>query len=175
MTVFGRANYLGMQPAIHPMPIRTLRGTENEYWPKCGDALRLGNTVLGGISQHTVRRSLVCRCGATNMEQLPIQLFDNRLYRVNAGLQCFLYIPLQRRINRIRKLLISHCRMDMKQSLIAFLWSPYVIGQTIIFLPCDFYLLSFFLLLSFFSSPNLSGRRLDVCHTSTHGVALVRI
>jgi len=27
----------------------------------------------------------------------------------------------------------------------------------------------------FFSSPNLSGRRLDVCHTSTHGVALVRI
>jgi len=27
----------------------------------------------------------------------------------------------------------------------------------------------------FFSSPNLSCRRLDVCHTSTHGVALVRI
>jgi len=51
-----------------------------------------------------------------------------------------------------------------------FLWSPYVIGQTIIFLPCDFYLSSFF-----FSSPNLSGRRLDVYHTSTHGVALVRI
>ena len=33
--------------------------------------------------------------------------------------------------------------------------------------------LSIFLL--FFSSPNLSGRRLDVCHSSTHGVALVRI
>jgi len=31
------------------------------------------------------------------------------------------------------------------------------------------------LLSSFFSSPNLSGRRLDVYHTSTHGVALVRI
>jgi len=30
---------------------------------------------------------------------------------------------------------------------------------------------SFFL--SFFSLPNLSGRRLDVYHTSTHGVALV--
>ena len=30
--------------------------------------------------------------------------------------------------------------------------------------------LSFFLL---FSSPNLSGRRLDVYRTSTHGVALV--
>jgi len=27
------------------------------------------------------------------------------------------------------------------------LWSPYVIGQTIIFLPCDFYLLSFFFFL----------------------------
>ena len=32
----------------------------------------------------------------------------------------------------------------------------------------------FFFYLSF-SSPNLSRRRLDVCHTSTHGVALVRI
>jgi len=51
------------------------------------------------------------------------------------------------------------------------LWSRYVIGQTIIFLPCGY----FFLSSSFFSSPNLSRRRLDVCHTSTHGVALVRI
>ena len=33
----------------------------------------------------------------------------------------------------------------------------------------------FLLLLSLFSSPNLSRRRLDVCHTSTRGVALVRI
>ena len=53
------------------------------------------------------------------------------------------------------------------------LWSPYVIGQTIIFSSCFF--LSFFLLSSFFSSPNLSGRRLDVYHTSAHGVALVQI
>jgi len=30
------------------------------------------------------------------------------------------------------------------------------------------------LLLSFFSSPNLSGRRLNVYHTLTHGVALVQ-
>ena len=36
--------------------------------------------------------------------------------------------------------------------------------------------LSIYLLLSFFySSPNLSGRTLDVYLTSTHGVALVRI
>ena len=37
----------------------------------------------------------------------------------------------------------------------------------------DHYILSFVLLL--FSSPNLSRRRLDVYHTVTHGVALVRI
>ena len=48
---------------------------------------------------------------------------------------------------------------------------PMLIGQTIIFLPCDFYLSTSF----FFSSPNLGGRRLDVYHTSIHGVALVRI
>jgi len=41
----------------------------------------------------------------------------------------------------------------------------------LIFLPCGFFLSIFF----FFSSPNLSGHRLDVYHTSTHGVALVRI
>jgi len=33
----------------------------------------------------------------------------------------------------------------------------------------------FFLLSSFFPSPNLSGRRVDVYHTSTHGVAWGRI
>ena len=42
-----------------------------------------------------------------------------------------------------------------------------------IFLPCDFLSSSSFS--SFFSSPNLGGRRLDVYHTSTHGAALVRI
>ena len=50
------------------------------------------------------------------------------------------------------------------------LWSPYGIGRPYIFSCCGLF---FFLL--FFSSPNLSRRRLDVCHTSTHGVALVRI
>ena len=38
-----------------------------------------------------------------------------------------------------------------------------------------FLLLSFYLSSCLFSSPNLSRRRLDVCHTFTHGVALVRI
>jgi len=35
------------------------------------------------------------------------------------------------------------------------------------------FLLSIYLSFLLFSSPNLSGRRLDVYHTSTHGVALV--
>ena len=59
--------------------------------------------------------------------------------------------------------------MTAKQSVIMV---AYVIGQTIIFSSCGY----FYLLLSssfFFSSPNLSSRRLDVYHTSTHGVALV--
>jgi len=49
---------------------------------------------------------------------------------------------------------------------VCLLWSPYGIRQTIIFSSSGFF---------FFSSPNLSRHRLDVCHTSTHGVALVRI
>ena len=39
----------------------------------------------------------------------------------------------------------------------------------------DRYIFILFLSLFFLSSPNLSGRRLDVYHTSAHGVALVRI
>jgi len=39
----------------------------------------------------------------------------------------------------------------------------------------DHYIFMLFLLSFFISSSNLSGQRLDVYHTSTHGVALVRI
>jgi len=46
-----------------------------------------------------------------------------------------------------------------------------VAGRPLYFYP----VVSFVFYLSFFSSPNLSGRTLDVCHTLTHGVALVRI
>ena len=45
------------------------------------------------------------------------------------------------------------------------LWLPYGIGQASIFLPCGFFLSSSFFFL--FSLPNLSGRRLNVYHTST--------
>jgi len=37
------------------------------------------------------------------------------------------------------------------------------------------FILWFLLAFVFFSSPNLSGCRLHIYHTSTHGVALVRI
>jgi len=53
------------------------------------------------------------------------------------------------------------------------LWPPWVADADIIFCP----VISIFLLLLLFFSPNLSGRRLYVYHrpTSTHGVTLVRI
>jgi len=70
---------------------------------------------------------------------------------------------------RTPQLTATHHRPASQQTY--YLWSPYVIGQNIRFLPCYFYLLSIF----FYSSPNLSGRRLDVYHTLTHGVALARI
>jgi len=57
----------------------------------------------------------------------------------------------------------------LQYDLYSFFWPPCVMGQAIIFVPC----VSIFP--SFFSSPNLSGWRLDVYHTSTHSVALVRI
>ena len=47
--------------------------------------------------------------------------------------------------------------------------------ETIYIFMLWFVLLLLLLLLLLFSSPNLSSRRLDVYHTSAHGVALVRI
>ena len=70
-------------------------------------------------------------------------------------------------------LLKSMTLNDLERRNGSYLWSPYVIGQTIIFSSCFFFF--FFLLSSFFSSPNLSGRKLDVYHTLAHDVALVRI
>jgi len=45
-------------------------------------------------------------------------------------------------------------------------------AESIIFLSCGFFFLPSSV---FLTSPNFSRRRLDVCHTSTLGVALVRI
>jgi len=43
-------------------------------------------------------------------------------------------------------LMTKNLSIAMTTSANSFLWSPYVIGQTIIFLPCDFYLLLFLFL-----------------------------
>jgi len=68
---------------------------------------------------------------------------------------------------------ISHShRRSLVQVQSRLLWPPYGIGQAIIFLSCGFFFLSIFLL---FSSPILSRRILDIYHTSTHGVVLVRM
>ena len=49
------------------------------------------------------------------------------------------------------------------------LWPTRVADVDIVVLSCGFFILSFFL----FSSANVSGHRLDVYHTLTHGVALL--
>ena len=54
---------------------------------------------------------------------------------------------------------------------IALLWPSCVADAVVIFLSCFFVLSSLFF---FLFSLNLSDRRLDVYHTFTHGVALVR-
>jgi len=53
------------------------------------------------------------------------------------------------------------------------LWPPCVADVDIIFLPCGFFFLQSSSI--FFISPSLSRRRLDVYHTPTCGVDLVRI
>jgi len=60
----------------------------------------------------------------------------------------------------------NHWRVTAKKYLYG---RPMEQGRPLYFCPV---VSSFFYL---FSSPNLSRRRLDVYHTSTHGVALVRI
>ena len=90
--------------------------------------------------------------------------FPNRFGHVRASTQAILFILTHSEFAEMQ--LGLHATI-----LLRLLWSPYVIGQTIIFSSCFFFLLSFF----FFSSPNFSGRKLDVYHTLAHGVALVRI
>ena len=64
----------------------------------------------------------------------------------------------------------GHFHVTLASRLPPSLWPPCVADADIIFLPCGFYLSVFF-----YSSPNLSGCRLDVYHTSTHGVAVALV
>ena len=104
----------------------------------------------------------------------------NTLHRLSCILACIFYsvVNYQRDVIlyyilrwHLNNLHIVPSRSDAYS--VALLWPPCVADADIIFLSCGFFLLSFFFF--FYSSPNLSGRRLDVYHTSTHGVALVRI
>jgi len=58
--------------------------------------------------------------------------------------------------------------IKLRMFIMAALWLSYVLGRPLYF-RAVVSSSSFF----FFSLPNLSRRRLDVYHTSTHGVALV--
>jgi len=101
------------------------------------------------------------------MVQIPFSATDF-LHLVSNGISRFCKLVFAFYAFNDLALLLGYREEYLASSL---LWSPYVIGQTIIFSSCFF----FFLLLLFFSSPNLSGRRLDVYHTLAHDVALVRI
>ena len=89
--------------------------------------------------------------------------------------------------NRLRLAKVVKNKMSRFYGSVCYLWPLCVADADIIFLSCFFmvalcnradhyifalWFLSIYLL---FSSPNLSGRRLDVYHTLTHGVALERI
>jgi len=60
-------------------------------------------------------------------------------------------------------------------SFVKMAWPSTLLNQlSFCLLPALEIVLSYYLS-SFFSSPNLSGRRLDIYHTSTYDVALLRI
>ena len=112
---------------------------------------------MPGLSLSNYRRSVAAAAGTdhTHARSAAIDRSTPRLKQMRTG-----HSP-QHAPNR-------HRYIDS-----AFLWPPYVTGQDIVFLPCSFFLP--FYLSFFFSSPNLSGHRVDVYHTLAHGVALVRV
>jgi len=140
--------------------------------------------VLGFVFPHQAKRlawrtspkwPILCRVGrktlAQSINKQQYYMYVLSVLQTRQLLCCIQNRDTSEKVRQIALHIWNVCRCLVV--FVALLWSPYVIGQTIIFLPCDFYLSIFFFL--FFSSPNLGGRRLDVYHTSTHGVALVRI
>jgi len=87
----------------------------------------------------------------------------HRVARSVHGAHVLVVGNIQHRHERLRRVPCRHVTIIMVA-----LWN---IGRPLYF--C--HVISIFLLSFFLSSPNLSGRRWDVYHTSTHGVALVRI
>jgi len=122
------------------------------------------------------------RCDSFTVSTLPSSrqhlsnddFLEDKRWRLSEVLCCVVhYTSIQWCVHTHKQFLQFNCLFRFAfcifcHFVLVLLWSPYVIGQTIIFSSCFFLLLS-----SFFSSPNLSGRRLDVYHTSAHGVVLL--
>ena len=94
---------------------------------------------------------------------LPFLLL--RKIHISIWSRLFQYCPTLRMLNFHWPGLATIIIKKLTQNVCILLFSFYGIGQTIIFSSCRLF---FFFLSSFFSSPNLSRRRLDVYHTSTH-------
>ena len=133
------------------------------------------------INPHRYRlaRTVARKCKDDNESQRGMAKFDPRHPKpLNRSSPYFEHVMTSRKPTIVQSLIqigygvsIPHMRNFAHSNRL--LWPHYGIGHAIIFSSCGFFfLLSSF---SFFSSPNLSRRRLEDYHTSTHGVALVRI
>jgi len=112
--------------------------------------LEHGNFLNTGISQGSVVTQL--RCGGIVNEDFVANVLVN--------------LPVKECLKSV------NIGEIMGKIIVACYGRPMEWSRRYIFSSCGFFL---FLSIFLFPSPNLSGRTLDVCHTSTHGVALVRI
>jgi len=151
-----------IQPVVQPVVscIQTFNRLSNRFENRFHNRLYRVNGVLRSSAD---RRCKILSAKGGEMRinltvNVKVMCCDKRYTRVPITV-----IPLQ--LSWLQMPLVEYINCLPLQTC---LWSPYVIGQTIILSSCSFFL-------SFFSSPNLSGRRLNVYHTLEHGVALVRI
>jgi len=160
--------FIHIQTSIHQLWEEACRWANQS---PLGNTMRRGRSVIIGhddddlsttisVNQNSQLLPLSSESETVHI-RTPIPLFASQLPGIQlSALLLFIMVALQNRAD--------HYIFILSFVMIA-LWNR--AGHYIFALWFHF---SFFLS-SFFSSPNLSGRRLDVCHTSTHGVALVRI
>jgi len=111
-------------------------------------ACACNNSNNSGRSFHQAGKNSYCKTNCL----IPNKTSGNQLNKLRNH---SLYSPPFTCTKKFKSLFLVHALHD--------LWSPYVIGHTIyIFILSSVLSSSFF----FLSTPNLSGRRLDVCHTS---------
>ena len=124
------------------------------------------HATVNGASAVFSSRELTCP-SAGSLSKYDIILYNNRTSYVHVPLQSTHFAYLLRLFSTQMHSFCFPSRVTQKRSFGAGYGRPIVQGRPLYFCP----VVSFFL----FSLPNLSGRRLDVYHTSTHGMALVRI